>query len=212
MAGIGEIGSLLKAEDLVRRAVAEAKREWQSGRVFDQVTLFAADAPPRQERLDLSFISDEAFWQDAEGRVKGALRRYAESVDGDRYRRRLFADEAAQGFAFLELFDAPFDVVLMNPPFGDVSYGARAYIERNYPITKHNLYAAFVERALDILRPGGSVGAITSRTGFFLSSFQSWREDVLLGQGRCIVVADLGKGVLDGAVVQTASYVLEKVR
>lgn len=212
MAGIGEIGSLFKAEDLVRRAVADAKREWQSGRAFDQVTLFAADAPPKQERLDLSFISDEAFWQDAERRVREALKRYAESVsNGDRYRRSLFADDAAQGFAFLELFDAPFDVVLMNPPFGAVSAGARGYIERNYPRTKNDLYAAFVERGLEVLHPGGYLGAITSRTGFFLTSFRKWREEIILAGPRIHAVADLGQGVLDTAMVETAAYTLERL-
>jgi len=210
MAGIGEIGSLLKVEDLVRHVVADAKRDWQSGRVFDQVTLFSADAPPRQERLDFSFISDEAFWQDAERRVKEALRRYAESVDGDRYQRRLFADDAAQGFAFLELFDAPFDAVLMNPPFGAISQGARAYVERHYPKSKHDLYAAFVEHGLELLRPCGYLGAITSRTGFFLTTFQNWREEVILDGSRIHTVADLGQGVLDTAMVETAAYALEK--
>lgn len=211
MAGIGEIGSLFKAEDMVRHAVAEAKREWQSGSAFDQVTLFAADAPPKQERLDLSFISDEAFWQDAERRVRVALRLYAESVaNGDRYRRRLFADDAAQGFAFLELFEAPFDIVLMNPPFGAVSQGARGYIERNYPRTKNDLYAAFVEHGLEVLHPGGYLGAITSRTGFFLTSFRKWREEIILAGSRIHVVADLGQGVLDTAMVETAVYALER--
>lgn len=212
MAGIGEIGSLLKAEELVRRAVAEAKRDWQSGRTFDQVTLFEGNLPPKQQRLDFSFISDEAFWQDAERQVKEALKRYAESVtDGDRYRRRLFADDAAQGFAFLELFDEPFDVVWMNPPFGDSSHGARAYIERHYPRTKNDLYAAFVERGLEALRPHGYLGAITSRTGFFLTSFRKWREVILLKEARPIVMADLGSGVLDTAMVETAAYTLERV-
>ncbi len=212
MAGIGEIGSLFKADDVVRRVVAEAKRDWQSGRTFDQVTLFASAAPPKQERLDLSFISDEAFWQDAERRVRDALKRYAEAMaGGDRYRRRLFADDAAQGFAFLELFDTPFDVVLMNPPFGDVSRGARAYVERHYPKTKNDLYAAFVERGLEALRPHGYLGAITSRTGFFLTSFQNWRENTLLQNARPIVIADLGFSVLDAAMVETAAYTLERV-
>ena len=68
----------------------------------------------------------------------------------------------------------------MNPPFGAASLGSKAYIERAYPRTKNDLYAAFVERGLELLRPGGYLGAITSRTGFFLTSFQKWREEILL--------------------------------
>ena len=40
------------------------------------------------------------------------------------------------------------------------------------------------------------VGGITSRTGFFLSSFQAWREDLLLAASRPTVFADLGNGVV----------------
>ena len=212
MTGIGEIGSLFKAERLIQRVVAEAKREWQSGRLFTQITLFEPAVAPRQVDLDLSFINDEEFWRGAEQAVFEALRRYAESAPTHaRYRRRLFADDAAQGFALLELFVEPFDVVLMNPPFGAASPGAKAYIEREYPRTKNDLYAAFVERGLEVLRPRGMLGAITSRTGFFLISFRRWREEVLLQEARLTAMADLGYGVLDTATVETAAYCLEKV-
>jgi len=90
------------------------------------------------------------------------------------------------------------------------SRGARAYIDSAYPRTKHDLYAAFVERGLELLLPGGLLGAITSRTGFFLTTFQRWREELLLGEARLIALADLGQGVLDTAMVETAAYCLEK--
>jgi hypothetical protein len=59
---------------------------------------------------------------------------------------------------------------------------------------------------LELLEPGGLLGAITSRTGFFLSSFRKWREDILLKEARPTVFADLGYGVLDTAMVETAAY------
>lgn len=67
----------------------------------------------------------------------------------------------------------------------------------------------FVERGLELLHPGDMLGAITSRTGFFLTSFQKWREEILLKEARPTVVADLGYGVLDTAMVETAAYCLE---
>jgi hypothetical protein len=51
---------------------------------------------------------------------------------------------------------------------------------KHYPRTKNDLYAAFVEGFLGRLRPGGYRGTITSRTGFFLSTFTKWREEILL--------------------------------
>ena len=83
-------------------------------------------------------------------------------------------------------------------------------IEKAYPITKSDLYAAFVERGIEMLHPRSRLGAITSRTGFFLSSFRGWREQILLIKfAPPVVVADLGMGVLDNAMVETAAYCLE---
>jgi hypothetical protein len=125
--------------------------------------------------------------------------------------RILFAAEGEQGFRFLDLLRQDYDVVLMNPPYGDTTDTAKEYLEAYYPDTKNDLYAAFIERALAFLRAtGGYVGAITSRTFMFLSSFQKLRENVIFPQARISPVADLGFGVLDTAMVETVAFVLEK--
>ncbi len=98
----------------------------------------------------------------------------------------------------------------MNPPFGQEPASVQPYLEQAYPLTKSDVFAAFVERGLEQLPPGGALGAITSRTAFFLKSFQGWREDVVLRNSRIRVVADLGQGVLDAAMVETAAYVLNR--
>ena len=67
-----------------------------------------------------------------------------------------------------------------------------------------------IERGIELLHPTGYLGAITSRTGFFLSSFQKWREEILLKEAPPIVFADLGQGVLDSAMVEVAAYCLRK--
>ena len=68
-----------------------------------------------------------------------------------------------------------------------------------------------MERGLEWLVPNGRLGAITSRTGFFLSSFRKWREEILLSEARMVALTDLGYGVLDTAMVETAAYCLERV-
>ena len=134
--------------------------------------------------------------------------RYA--ANGKMLLRRLFVDDAVRGLAFVDLCRQPFDVVLMNPPFGEASKSSISYLERAFPRTKNDIYAAFVERLLGMLHHGGMLGAITSRTGFFLSSFQKWREEILLKEARPAVFADLGYGVLDTAMVETVAYCLVK--
>jgi hypothetical protein len=97
----------------------------------------------------------------------------------------------------------------MNPPFGDATPGSRPYLDEHYPVSRHDLAAAFVERGLELLRPGGMLGALTTRTPLFLSSSARWREDVVFGRGRLTVMADLGHGVLESAMVEAAAYCLE---
>ncbi len=155
-------------------------------------------------------MTEEEFWQVAEARVLEELDRYArEAAAGQHHRRLLFADDAAQGFAFVDVCRQHYDVVLMNPPFGEASKPSKSYVEANFPRTRNDVYAAFVERGVHWLLWRGMLGAITSRTGFFLTSFQKWREEILLTEARPTVVADLGQGVLDSAMVETAAYCLE---
>jgi hypothetical protein len=207
-----EAGSLLKIEQEIRHSVRQARETLASMPPAIQLTLFGPQ-PPQQLplRLEPRDLHDEAFWAEAESRVVEALRTYTQHVgNGRSISRRLFAEDAIQGIAFVDLLQQPFDVVLMNPPFGAASVGSKEYIARAYPRTKNDLYAAFVERGLELLREGGYLGAITSRTGFFLTSFQKWREEILLKEARLVALTDLGYGVLDTAMVETAAYVLEK--
>ncbi|HVC31899.1 MAG TPA: DNA methyltransferase [Chloroflexota bacterium] len=206
----GEAGSLLKIEEEIAEAVGEARRE-----AFNQppvqMTFYQDGQFARQMVLDLARDEEErSFWERAESLLLEALRNYASRASaGSATRRRLFRDDAAQGFAFVDLCRQCYDVALMNPPFGEGSGRAKGYVERAYPRTKNDVYAAFVERWLGRLTPGGMLGAITSRTGFFLTSFKKWREEILLGEARVTAFADLGYGVLDSAMVETAAYCLE---
>jgi hypothetical protein len=165
----------------------------------------------KQGALDFSGIDDDNFFHEAEARMVEALRAFAETATGSvSVRRRLFAGDAGQGVALIDLVRTRFDVVLMNPPFGACSIPAKKEFEKSYPRTKNDVYAAFVERGVEFLHPHGLLGAITSRTGFFLSSFQKWREEILLKEAPPVVFADLGHGVLDSAMVEVAAYCLEK--
>jgi hypothetical protein len=189
-----ELGSLLRVEDGI---AAELRR--------------AREPVEKQGSLDLSGIDDDGFFHEAEARIIDALRAFADTATGGaNVRRRLFAGDAAQGVALIDLTRTRFDVVLMNPPFGACSLVAKKEFEKSYPRTKNDVFAAFVELGVELLHPHGLLGAITSRTGFFLSSFQKWREEILLKEAPPVVFADLGYGVLDSAMVEVAAYCLEK--
>jgi len=211
----GDAGSLLKIEEEIRNAVAEAQKQYRQGPEPEQSILpFPGMVDPRpmqqERRFDVLEIVDEQFWNEAEDRILNALREYAERAENGRAtRRRLFAEDVARGFAFIDVCSKRYDVVLMNPPFGEPAKPSKALIERLFPRTKNDVYAAFVERGIGLLHPGGRLGAITSRTGFFLSSFTKWREEILLKEAKPTVFADLGYGVMDSAMVEAAAYCME---
>ncbi len=191
----GELGSLLRIEQTLEKVVEET------------------NLAHRQRDLFSDTLESKDFWDTADEEIVSALARFAGSTTGAAgVRRQLFADDAEQGVAFIELMRKRFDVVLMNPPFGAGSLAAKKELNQSYPRTKNDLYAAFVERGVQLLHPRGLLGAITSRTGFFLSSFQKWREEILLKEAPPTVFADLGHGVLDSAMVEVAAYCLRKER
>ena len=210
---VGEAGSLLKIEEEIREAASTAKKEYQEEllRQKEQAGYLPGMAPPRERTLfDFFDMTDSEFLDRAEEEIVAALRQYAEQASNGRgFRRQLFAEDAARGFSFVELCLKRFDVVLMNPPFGDAGKNSKDLIAQAYPRTKNDLYAAFVERGLQLLFRSGMLGAITSRTGFFLSSFTKWREGILLKEAKLTVFADLGYGVMDAAMVEAAAYCLE---
>ena len=208
----GEAGSLLKIEEEITTLVKEAKKRWISGSKAEQIELgLGLETKPQQGNLllDLSGISDERFWDSAEERIYAALHAYAEQTETIGYQRRLFAEDAARGFAFIDICRKRYDLVVMNPPFGDASKSTKVYIDSTYLHSKGNLLANFIEMATTRLSPEGLIGAIVSRTCFFLKTFTDFRETVLYNSLKLRAFADLGLGVLE-AMVETAASVWTK--
>lgn len=187
----GEAGSLLKIEEEIRTAIETARKEW----LKQQSDLFT--------RKD---GSQEAFFNTAEQQVIDALHAYAEQADAASYQRRLFADDAARGFAFIDLCRKRYDALVMNPPFGEPAGGSVGLLKDSYGDSSPDIDAAFVDRARDLLTRDGTLGGIYNRTQFFKGYLDAWRKRNLLEERQIDVCADLGYGVLDGAMVEAAAY------
>ena len=129
------------------------------------LALFPDLFPPQATQLsmfDLSDIDDAAFFDQAEKRVLDALHEYArQATNGKGLQRQLFADDAARGFAFIDVCRKRYDVVLMNPPFGIGLKDNFKTLQINYPDSYVDLFACFVTRALQIC--DGKIGVISSR-------------------------------------------------
>jgi hypothetical protein len=208
----GEAGSLLKIEEEIDDALAAAKKQWLAGPKPEQLSFLPQEKTPEQlSMFDLTGISDEQFWEEAEGRLLAALRDYAEHASGESgLARRLFADDTARGFAFIDLCRERFDVLLMNPPYGEPTAQAKTYLVRQYPDTHKDIYSAFYERSIQLTREGAYIGALTSRTFLQNNSFIPLREKILLPNAIFKVTADLGLGVLDDALVETCATVFAR--
>jgi hypothetical protein len=175
----GDLGLLLKVEDLVARP------------------------RPHETTGDLFAPSEQ--------RIRTALMRFVEEEHKRvNVRRRLFADDASQAVGLLAIAEKAFDVVLMNPPFGEMPRQIQDYADAHYPEGRNDIYAVFVRRAAELAaRADGRVGALTSRAFVTGRDHRHFRRSLLSGRGeRLSLFADLGAGVLDGAMVETAAYVL----
>jgi hypothetical protein len=185
----GEAGSLLKIEEEIQSAVREIYPEF--GGMYQ--------------------TEDEERWLNAEANLLESLRTYSEQAqNGKVYQRRLFAEDSERGFAFIDVCRQIYDVVLMNPPFGDVSSRTKDYISNRYLLWTHNILCAFIERGCLLAGlPVSSnfVGIVCDRTINIKSTYERFRREFLLGQTVGEYILDLGWNVLD-ANVEVSSYVL----
>lgn len=149
-------------------------------------------------------LAKEVTPEQLEGELLEALDEVAQRADASPA-ARLFAADAHDAIRFVELCRQRYDTVLMNPPFGLPMAETSAYLRDAYPNSPGELFACFVSRGLELVNSRGLVGAITNRTGFFLSSLESWRRQLILDG--VVALADLGSFVLQGAQVEVAAYV-----
>lgn len=75
-----------------------------------------------------------------------------------------------------------YDVVVTNPPYmGSSGMGTRLaeFVKKQYPDSKSDLFAVFMERGLDWVKESGYTSMITMESWMFLSSFENLRKKVL---------------------------------
>ena len=106
-----------------------------------------------------------------------------------------------------------YDVVVTNPPYMAVSNGnvdLNKFVKENYPDSKGDLFACFMERCGQFIRKNGYQAMITQHSWMFLSSFEKLRTK-LFRSTDIVNMAHLGPRAFEeigGEVVQTTSFVL----
>lgn len=107
-----------------------------------------------------------------------------------------------------------YDVVSTNPPYMAVSAGSanlNKYVKDNYPDSKTDLFAVFIEKCRDMTKKNGYQAMITMHSWMFLSSYEKLRKK--LSHTDTVNMAHLGARAFEeigGEVVQTVSFVFRK--
>ncbi len=113
-----------------------------------------------------------------------------------------------------EVMAQKYDVVVTNPPYMAVSNaGAKVndYVKKNFPDSKADLFAVFIERCGQMAKKNGYQAMITQHAWMFLSSFEKLRTKLLAVD--IVNMAHLGARAFEeigGEVVQTTSFVIRK--
>lgn len=204
-----ELGSLLKAEEAMRSVIREEKRLWAQ-RPINQQLEFIPSTKPEQLTFDFSDVKDEQFWESLESRiVQNFHELYRKAAETQDFQRQIFASEGEKGFQFLDLLLNNYDVVVMNPPYGNTMNSAQKDLRKAYPISYPNILCTFLERGLDLIcNLDGFVGAIVDKSFMFRNRYENFRSEIIIRENRLQILTDLGGDILDDANVETVALVL----
>ena len=217
---VGELGSLIQ----VREGVSAVLDDWVEAQakakglgkflrdieqpLFEQAGMVDDLNRAQAEKLVRQRAALEEEAEAIQRELLAAIEDAAGELAGDPA-ERLFAEDTARGLKLLQTLSRSFDVVVMNPPYGSFVPKVKDFIKSAYPLTKNDIYAAFIDRATQLVEPEGYVGALVSRTFVAQVSAKKLREEILLKRNPLIVMLDLGMGILDDATVEAAAIVLK---
>lgn len=120
-------------------------------------------------------------------------------------------DKTERMMTIYKILTQKYDVVCTNPPYmggSGMSAVLSDFVKKNYPDSKSDLFAVFIERCGQLAKANGFYAMITQHAFMFLSSYEKLREKLL--QKTTVNMAHLGARAFDeigGEVVQTTAFV-----
>lgn len=145
------------------------------------------------------------------------LRRFvaAEDTDGQISMDSVGVEDTAEQLNRLidigETMARKYWVTCTNPPYAgtsNLSANVNNFVKKNYPDSKADLFAVFIERCRAMTADNGYQAMITQHSWMFLSSFEKLREKMMLTE--TVNMAHLGARAFEeigGEVVQTTAFV-----
>ncbi|MEO6670429.1 MAG: BREX-1 system adenine-specific DNA-methyltransferase PglX, partial [Ferruginibacter sp.] len=108
-----------------------------------------------------------------------------------------------------------FVCIAANPPYmgqKNMNASLKSYVNKNYPLTKSDLFAVFMDVTTNLAKENGRHGIINMQSWMFLSSYEKLREELIKNQ-TIESMLHLGPRTfeeLSGEVVQNTSFILKK--
>lgn len=106
-----------------------------------------------------------------------------------------------------------YEIVATNPPYAgtsNLSAKVNNFVKKNYPDSKADLFAVFIERCGEMLKKNGYQAMITQYVWLYKTTYCNLREKRLI-QSQMINMIHLGTGAFDeisGEVVDTTAFVM----
>ena len=141
--------------------------------------------------------------------------RFAEITEDINMSRETALRELLPLVQVAEALAQKYDTVVTNPPYmGSSGMSAKLsdYVKKNYPDSKSDLFAVFIEKCGQMPKRNGYQAMITQHAWMFLSSFEKLRTK-MLQTVNIVNMAHLGARAFEeigGEVVQTTSFVICK--
>ncbi|MEH1861920.1 MAG: BREX-6 system adenine-specific DNA-methyltransferase PglX [Nostoc sp.] len=195
--GADYLGTLLKVDTAVDAAISEYESQFQQ---TIQGNIFAGFG---EQKPDFNFQQTKASLLD---KLEQFLSR---CTSGDDLGLRLRGEQLAAGIRFIRLVrENSYDLVIGNPPYQGTSKMADAgYITKNYLKGKADLYAAFLERGLQLAKVGGLSALLTMRNWMFIQQFTQIRE-YLLSNFDLRLLGDVDRGAFEEVVDEVVATVM----
>jgi len=202
-----QLGSLLRLEGEIRGLVVEERERYE--REGKQLLI-----PGFAEQQFETEAGQREFWEILEVQIGQALDAFArEHFSGAE--QTFFAGETAKGLRLLELMAQRYDVVVTNPPYMSarkMNSRLKSLVAASYPAGKGDLYAAFIQRCVDLACPTGCVGMLTMHSFMFISSYEKLRS-IIREQAFIETMAHAGPALFDvgnPGTLQTSAYVFRR--
>lgn len=94
----------------------------------------------------------------------------------------LSSEQLKMMFRIYKILSQKYDVVCTNPPYmggSGMNTTLADYVKKNYPDSKSDLFACFMEKGISLTKTNGYNCMVTMQSWMFLSSFEKMREKLL---------------------------------